>query len=67
MLFIQYVYMFSEPNCCVFVAMSTNSVHLVDYEYAGHDFIVFDIANQFCEYAGTVFPRLERARSISFK
>ena len=52
MYFIQYVYMFSDiiHNCCLFVAMTTDSVHLVDYEYAGHNFIVFDIANHFCEY-----------------
>ena len=39
-------------NCCLSVAMTTDSVHLVDYEYAGPNFIVFDIANHFCEYAG---------------
>ena len=42
--------MFSNiPNCCSFVAMTTDSVHLVDYEYEGPNFIVFDIANHFCE------------------
>ena len=53
MYFIQYIYMFSDThNCCLSVAMTTDSVHLVDYEYAGPNFIVFDIANHFCEYAG---------------
>ena len=33
------------PNCCLSVAMTTDSVHLVDYEYAGPNFIIFDIAN----------------------
>ena len=53
MYFIEYNYMFSDAyNSCLSVAMTTDSVHLVDYEYAGPNFIVFDIANHFCEYAG---------------
>ena len=49
MYFIQYNYMFSDTHCCCLsVAMTTDSVHLVDYEYAGPNFIVFDIAKHFC-------------------
>ncbi|KAL3111465.1 hypothetical protein niasHT_017692 [Heterodera trifolii] len=30
----------------------TGDVHFIDYEYAGQNYQLFDIANHFCEYAG---------------
>ena len=35
------------------IAMVIGEVHLVDYEYGGPNFLAFDIADHFCEFAGT--------------
>ncbi len=32
-----------------------DNVYLVDHEYAGPDYLAFDIANHFCEYAGMYY------------
>lgn len=34
----------------------SDSVNFIDYEYAGINFQLFDLANHFCEYAGVLDP-----------
>ena len=32
-----------------------HSIHFIDFEYAGPNYLAYDIANHFCEFAGTTF------------
>jgi hypothetical protein len=42
-----------ESNHISHLFISTDTVGMIDFEYGGPNFLAYDIANHFCEFAGS--------------